>query len=179
MFWKDPLNAGEAMKGLICAVVMALIVSAQVGANESLAALYNRGNEHYRQGNFDAATSAYERVVAQGLSNGDVYYNLGSAYYKSGQLGRAILSYERALKLMPGDADVLANLRFVNAQKVDRESEDDANVLTQVLWVIFEFFSLNTLFVLVSVFVFAQSVVGGAVDHFGDGDFVQRQYAGV
>lgn len=148
------------MKGLICAFAIVLIISGQAGATEPLAALYNRGNEYYRDGNFDAAISAYERVIAQGLNNGEVYYNLGSAYYKSGQLGRAILSYERALKLVPGDADILANLRFVNALKVDRESEDDANVLTQVLRAVFAFFSLNALAVLVSVFVF---VLGGVI----------------
>ena len=52
---------------------------------------------------------------------------------KTRQLGRAILSYERALMLMPDDRDVLANLQFANAQKVDRESEDEVNILTRVL----------------------------------------------
>ena len=123
-------------------------------ASESAVALYNRGNEQYRAGHFQAAISAYQRVIAEGLHNGEVYYNLGNAYFKNGQLGRAILSYERALKLMPRDEDVLANLRFANARKVDRETENEENVATRVLQAIFAFFSVDMLAVLVCAFVF-------------------------
>lgn len=143
----------------LCLVVaVAVLVVDVVFASEALVVLYNRGNEHYRGGDFDAAISAYERVVAQGLNNGEVYYNLGNAYFKNAQLGRAILSYERALNLMPDDRDVLANLQFANDQKIDRESEDDANILTRVLQAIFDFFTLDALAVMVCVFVFC---VGG------------------
>ena len=109
-------------------------------ASESAVALYNRGNEQYRAGHFQAAISAYQRVIAEGLHNGEVYYNLGNAYFKNGQLGRAILSYERALKLMPRDEDVLANLRFANARKVDRETENEENVATRILQAMFRVF---------------------------------------
>ena len=143
---------------LVVAVAICLIGVDAVFASEALVALYNRGNEHYRAGDYEAAISAYERVIAQGLDNGEVYYNLGNAYFKNAQLGRAILSYERALNLMPGDRDVLANLQFANAQKIDRESEDEVNILTRVLQAIFAFFTLDALAVMVCVFVFC---VGG------------------
>ena len=139
---------------LVGAVAMGLMHVDAISASESLAALYNRGNEQYRAGHFEAAISAYQRVLAEGLNNGEVYYNLGNAYFKNGQLGRAILSYERALKLMPKDADVLANLQFANAQKADRETEDEENVVTRVLQAIFAFFSVDMLAVMVCVFVF-------------------------
>ncbi len=139
---------------LVVAVAMWLMHADAGWASESLVVLYNRGNEQYRAGRFDAAISDYERVIAQGLSNGDVYYNLGNAYFKTGQLGRAILSYERALKLMPGDEDVLANLDFANAQKRDRESDGEAHIMTRVLQSLFAFFTLDMLAVMVSVFVF-------------------------
>ena len=142
----------------VFAIAICLIRVDAVCASEALVALYNRGNEYYRAGDFDAAISAYERVIAQGLNNGEVYYNLGNAYFKNAQLGRAILSYERALKLMPSDRDVLANLQFANAQKIDRESEDEVNILTRVLQAIFAFFTLNTLAVMVCAFVF---LIGG------------------
>ena len=144
---------------LIGAVAMGLMRADAISASESLAALYNRGNEQYRAGRFEAAISAYQRVVAQGLHNGEVYYNLGNAHFKNGQLGRAILSYERALKLMPKDADVLANLQFANARKADRETEVEENVLTRVLQAIFAFFSIDMLAVMVCVFVFCLSGV--------------------
>ena len=139
-------------------VAVAILGVDAVFASEALVALYNRGNEHYRAGDFDAAISAYERVIAQGLNNGEVYYNLGNAYFKNARLGRAILSYERALKLMPGDRDVLANLQFANAQKIDRETEDEINILTRFLQAVFAFFALDALAVMVCVFVF---LIGG------------------
>lgn len=129
-------------------------------ASEGLAGLYNKGNLHYRQGDFAEAISAYEEVIGQGLQNGEVYYNLGNAYFKNGSLGRAILSYERALKLMPGDEDVQANLRFANAQKVDKQEEEDPNFLTRVLWALYNLFGVNTLALLCLVFVFG---LGGAL----------------
>ena len=55
---------------------------------------------------------------------------------------------------MPGDRDVLANLQFANAQKIDRESEDEANILTRVLQAFFAFFTFDALAVMVCVFVF-------------------------
>ncbi len=138
----------------VVAVAISLVGVDAIFASEALIALYNRGNEQYRAGNFDVAISAYERVIAQGLNNGEVYYNLGNAYFKNAQLGRAILSYERALKLMPGDRDILANLQFANAQKIDRESEDEINILTRILQSIFAFFTHDALAVMVCVFVF-------------------------
>lgn len=114
-------------------------------ASEGLAGLYNEGNVRYRQGDFQGAIDAYKKVLAQGLQNGEVHYNLGNAYFKNAQLGRAILSYERALKLMPGDEDVLANLNFANAHKVDKDTQDDPNFLTRVLQVLYDFWSINAL----------------------------------
>ena len=142
--------------------IMVLALSPVADASESLAGLYNQGNERYREGDYEGAISAYEQVIAQGLQNGEVYYNLGNAYYKSDQLGRAILAYERALKLMPNDEDVLANLRFANARRVDKETSEDPNFLTRMMFWVYHFWGINTLSVFVCVFVFgiAGSLVG-------------------
>jgi hypothetical protein len=40
-------------------------------------------------------------------------YNLGNSYARAGKPGMAILNYERATLLAPDDADIEANLRFV------------------------------------------------------------------
>lgn len=143
-------------------LVLFAIVWSPARANESAASLYNQGNTEYRQGDYASAISIYEQVIGQGLKNGDVYYNLGNAYFKSNELGKAILSYERALKLMPGDEDVIANLKFANAHKVDKDEPTDPNFITRVLLAIYDFFQINTLSVLslVSVFCIGGSVVG-------------------
>lgn len=129
------------------------------GADER-AAHYNTGNAHYRQGDYETAIAAYERVIAQGLHNADVYYNLGNAHFKAGKLGRAILWYERALKLDPDDDDTRANLRFANAQKADRDPEGDLDFLTRLLWGIYGAFSLNFLTVLCSLCIIGLCAAG-------------------
>ena len=148
------------MKRLICAVTIWLICTGTGFGSDALVGLYNRGNELYRAGDFESAVSAYEGVIAQGVIDGQVFYNLGNAYYKNRQLGRAILSFERALKLMPGDVDVLANLAFANAQKTDRESSEDVNLLTRILGAIYDFFGLDALALMVCFFLFG---LGGVV----------------
>ena len=42
-------------------------------------------------------------------------YNLGNSYARAGKPGMAILNYERASLLAPNDADIEANLRFVQS----------------------------------------------------------------
>jgi hypothetical protein len=49
-----------------------------------------------------------------GYSAGELY-NLGNSYARAGKPGLAILNYERASLLAPNDADIEANLRFVQA----------------------------------------------------------------
>jgi hypothetical protein len=141
-------------------ILVLLVVGCRVDASEGLAGLYNQGNANYRQGDFVGAVAIYKQVIAQGFQNGEVYYNLGNAYFKNEQLGHAILAYERALKLMPGDEDVLANLRFANAHRVDKETEDAPNFLTRVLRGVYDFFGINTLSIFCLVFVFG---IGGAL----------------
>jgi tetratricopeptide (TPR) repeat protein len=142
-------------------VLMLLAVSTVTDATEGLVGLYNQGNVHYRNGDYEQAISAYEQVIGQGLQNGEVYYNLGNAYYKNEQLGHAILAYERALRLMPNDEDVLANLRFANARRVDKETSEDPNFLTRILLWIYHLWSINTLSVFLCFFVFG--IAGGLV----------------
>lgn len=125
--------------------------SAGLAGADERAERYNTGNAHYRQGDYEKAIAAYEWVIAQGLQNAEVYYNLGNAHFKAGQLGRAILWYERALKRDPDDGDIRANLRFANAQKADRDAEDQADFATRLLRGIYGAFGLNFLTALVSL----------------------------
>lgn len=129
-------------------------------AMDSGASVYNDANALYRSGAYAEAAARYEQLVAQGVRNGHVYYNLGNAHFKAGRIGRAILAYERALVLMPGDEDTVANLRFVNALKTDREPGSDVNFLTRVLDRVYGAFSADGLALFSSVLLF---VVCGAV----------------
>lgn len=59
---------------------------------------------------FRESIEAWERLRLTGIRNGELEFNLGNAYLQSGDLGRAIAAYVRAERLIPGDADLQANL---------------------------------------------------------------------
>jgi tetratricopeptide (TPR) repeat protein len=81
---------------------------------------FEKGNTFYRNGQFEEAATAYEKIIKQGLASAELYFNLGNAYYRLGRIAPAILSYERALRLAPNDPDVKHNLEISNFKTVDR-----------------------------------------------------------
>jgi tetratricopeptide (TPR) repeat protein len=100
---------------LVLAVVLAQVSLAQTAVDE-----FEKGNSFYRNGQFDQAVTAYEKILNQGLATSELYFNLGNAYYRLGKIAPAILSYERALRLAPNDADTKHNLELANFKTVDR-----------------------------------------------------------
>jgi tetratricopeptide (TPR) repeat protein len=82
--------------------------------------LIKKGNEYYREKQFEKAIDAYQQIIHMGYEGTALYYNLGNSYYKEGKLGYAILYYEKAHKLSPGDEDILHNLTIVNTKTVDK-----------------------------------------------------------
>lgn len=83
------------------------------------ATLWDAANTAYINGDYAAAISAYEQILASGEHSAKLYYNLGNAYYKSDEIGRAILFYHRALRLQPGDEDIRHNLSVAEARTKD------------------------------------------------------------
>ena len=138
-------------------VLIILLVAGNARGDGTGARMYNDANALYRQGEFKTAAGRYEEVVSQGVRNGYVYFNLGNAYFKTREIGQAILAYERALRLMPGDEDVLANMRFVNALKEDKNPDEDVNLPTRVLSSGYRLLSVDVLSVLLTVCLFMMS----------------------
>ncbi len=97
-------NAIAALCVFIAAALYGCDALAQEGA-------FYKGNEFYKEGEYDKAIGEYKSVIKSGYNSGNLYYNLGNAYFKKGELGRAILNYERAARLIPRDADLEANYR--------------------------------------------------------------------
>ncbi len=97
---------------LSLALVLALPMAARA---DSLTEIFERANAAYFRGDYDAAASGYEELVAAGVVDADVSYNLGSAEAKRGRHGRAILHFERALWLRPGDDEARGALDEVRA----------------------------------------------------------------
>jgi tetratricopeptide (TPR) repeat protein len=93
-------------------VVLVVLGAVVAGAADAPKTLFFRGNTLYADGRFDDAAAAWQQILDAGLESGPLYYNLGNARLRADDPGRAILDYERAWRLMPGDADLMANLRF-------------------------------------------------------------------
>jgi tetratricopeptide (TPR) repeat protein len=73
---------------------------------------WSAANDAYQKLNFDAAAKTYEELLAQGVTDANLFYNLGNAYYQLNQRGKAALMYEKALRLAPRLADARKNLRL-------------------------------------------------------------------
>jgi hypothetical protein len=64
-------------------------------------ATFDGANQAYRSGNYTAAVTQYEQLVAAHVENPVLFFNLGNAYDGAGSVGKAIAMYERALQLDP------------------------------------------------------------------------------
>ena len=75
-------------------------------------AIFKEANSAYQQGDFTKAAGLYQQLYDDGYLSGNLFYNLGNSYVKLGAKGQGILFYERAQRLIPGDADLKANLNY-------------------------------------------------------------------
>lgn len=82
--------------------------------------LFAQGNDAYEKADYDAAMSAWQKLVDHGYGGQDVLYNLGTAALKKGDLGRAVLYLERARELGPAGDDLTANLEAARARQGDQ-----------------------------------------------------------
>ncbi len=80
---------------------------------------FDKGNELYRKGQYDAAAKEYETILKGKKESAEVYFNLGNAYYKLGRIAPAIYNFEKALLLDPNNKDVKTNLGFAQRMAID------------------------------------------------------------
>lgn len=109
--WKGFLKTGTFVILLLALPVFA--VSAFGSPEADIAnpeAIFLDANKAYQKGDFNQAAELYQQLYNAGYLNGNLFYNLGNSYFKLGVKGRAVLFYERAQRLIPGDADLNANL---------------------------------------------------------------------
>ncbi|MDY6933055.1 MAG: tetratricopeptide repeat protein [Spirochaetota bacterium] len=99
--------------------IVALSLTLAGERNGEIEDLIINANQLYKEGNYSDAVERYSKAINLKHTNGHLYYNLGNAYFRMNQLGYAILNYERARLLMPRDADLDYNLRYVRQQARD------------------------------------------------------------
>lgn len=131
--------------------ILSSFAAVRVFADEPTS-LFQQANQHYQAGHYAEAATAYEKILAQGRENWQVYYNLGNAYFKLRQYGKAILHYERAWQRNRQNEDIRFNLELANLAITDRISEPPRSLI--VVWVgaALDFFSLQQVALLGLVF---------------------------
>jgi tetratricopeptide (TPR) repeat protein len=105
---------------LLILICLGFFCSHQSAVAQTAVDEFERGNTYYREGQFERAVDAYEKILSQGVTSPALYFNLGNAYYRTGKNALAILAYERALHLEPNDPDIKHNLDLANLKTVDR-----------------------------------------------------------
>jgi len=102
-----------------CFALCSLLIAFFVLADEATS-LFNQANKFYETGDYQQAAAVYEKILAAGQANWQVYYNLGNAYYKQKRFGKAILNYERARRLNRDNEDIAFNSDLANLSVADR-----------------------------------------------------------
>ena len=105
---------------------------------------FRKGNTAYEKGNFEEASSNYQKAEDLGVANSRLYYNHANSLFRQRQLGLSILYYERARKLAPLDEDILSNLHFAQAQLADKIPEPESNLLTKLVWNVHASYSIRS-----------------------------------
>ena len=100
----------------ILTVILTIFISLQASAVTEC----DKANAEYERGDFAKAITLYTSILQEGYENGEIYYNLGNSYYQTGDLVNTIVNYERALKFIPGDNDLLDNLKIVKLSLIDK-----------------------------------------------------------
>ena len=84
---------------------------------------FEKGNELYRNNQFQEAIQEYESVLKTNKQSAELYFNLGNSYYKLNKVAPAIYNFEKALLLKPNDKDILNNLVFAQKLQIDEVKE--------------------------------------------------------
>lgn len=125
---------------LVAAIGLACAWTATAAA--PLATTFAQGHDAYRAKEYPKALELYRQVAAS-VQNPVVHYDLGCAAFKAGQIGEAVHNFEKAHRLAPRDADVNANLEFVRARIKDSAPEEEADLITRIIWGPLERVSMN------------------------------------
>jgi len=81
--------------------------------------LFDQGNTHYNEGNYQKAIDLYEKVLEDDFHSAALYFNLANAHYKLNHIAPSIYYYEKALLLDPNHQDALNNIGFAKQMTID------------------------------------------------------------
>jgi len=124
------------------------IIYAQSPNNPELETIIQEANSYYRQAMetapqdawkakklYEKAAIYYEKLTTDnGIKNGKLYYNLGNAYFRMGDIGRAILNYLKAQQYIPNDKNLLQNLDYARAKRIDKVTEKEQQMGLKIIF---------------------------------------------
>lgn len=102
---------------------IAVFLFSFANAKEDYSLWWQKGNEYYKQKNYDSAAVFYQKIADMQPGNAIIYYNLGNTYYRLNNIGEAVLNYERALKLEPSYKEASDNLHLAQSRINNRIQE--------------------------------------------------------
>jgi tetratricopeptide (TPR) repeat protein len=125
---------------------------------------FEQANSFYEQQLYDSASAYYEKIIGAGIQNPGVYYNLGNTYFRTGKIGLAILFYEKAHALTPDDPEINANIRYANANIVDKIDLPEQGFVEFLVKRLHGLFSLHAqLWLLLCLLFVLSAAVSGAL----------------
>jgi tetratricopeptide (TPR) repeat protein len=152
---KRPMVAGWLLAGGL------LLFAGLANADEAVS-LFNQANKFYEMGDYQQAIMVYEKILAAGKVNWQVYFNLGNAYYKQKRYGKAILNYERARRLSRDNEDIEFNLDLANLSVADRITAMPRSLMVVWLDNAIHFFTVTTAATIMLIFwlvIFAGTII--------------------
>lgn len=101
-------------------IILLILTSCFTATGQNELNLFEEGNRHYEQEEFELAIESYQNLISQGYLSDDVHYNLGNSYFRINRIPDAILNYEKALKMNPSNEDAAHNLEYANTRTIDK-----------------------------------------------------------
>lgn len=112
---------------------------------------FERANAAYYKNQLNVAQQLYKKLIGEGVSSGHLFYNLGNIYYRQAEFGEAIQYYEKALRFLPRNADVRANLKFIEKKRVDQLPQSFWMSFLKIFFFWYTYFTLKELVVAFTV----------------------------
>ena len=88
-----------------------------------------RARMHYLNKEYNKAKVEYQNLIKKYPSNPVYLYNLGSAFYRLNKTNQAKFYYLKALKIQPAMTEAKANIKLINASKIDQ------TLINETFWI--------------------------------------------
>lgn len=71
--------------------------------------LFQKGNQNYDRGNYEAAIECYSKAIQLNPQLADAWYNKGNAFFKLKMYKDALNAYQKAIDINPNFVDAISN----------------------------------------------------------------------